>query len=435
MSQYELVHWRDEGVGGFVCESGYLAGHGGSQHFTDVPGATLKGPKYALQRALTTTHFVERAQALGMKVYLGFYLSNYYNTATPLDNWFDAQKWRDLSAEMTRLATIARQFGFAGLAFDEEMYPEEGGVRTATWRWNYPGHDRPESVIRAKVQQRGRQLMAAILRGFPGVQIAAYDAVFPDTWHDYVQRRDNGVVAATKKSVQINFWAGLTSAPGYSALRLYNADFYKSTQGGVNWDTALRYEYTHLASELSQNIPDWADVSQRFFESPFSWIDGNVAADGSFAAPRTPGYVDKQLQAFRRWGMGGEFANYAIARLSSFNYGPYLFALRRASQDSPIPASPPTLRVSGQPQVVDCRASITGTASDDYAVWSVGWDVDGRQGSAPLTPASDAVNPGPVSTVDWAAHGIRLQPGRNLVTITARDIKGLTRTATFHAHC
>src|SRR4051794_31265450 len=72
-SQAELVQWKQRGVGGFVCQTGFLAGFGGSVAFTANPKASLAAPEYGLQNALRGTHFVQRAAALGMKVYLGFY--------------------------------------------------------------------------------------------------------------------------------------------------------------------------------------------------------------------------------------------------------------------------------------------------------------------------------------------------------------------------
>jgi hypothetical protein len=50
-----------------------------------------------------------------------------------------------------------------------------------------------------------------------------------------------------------------------------------------------------------------------------------------FDDARSPEYVTAQLEAFRRWGMGGEFANYAYAGLADFDYSPYVEAMRSAS--------------------------------------------------------------------------------------------------------
>jgi hypothetical protein len=278
-------------------------------------------------------------------------------------------------------------------------------------------------------------MMSAILRGFPQVQIAAYDVNFPGTWHDYVQRVVNGIANASQNSVQIDFWSGLTSVTGYSAIRLYDADFYKATQTDADWDTALRYEYSHLASVLSKRFANWGYVSRRFYESPFSWIDGDVANEGAFTAPRSPNYVRGQLLAFRTWGMGGEFANYAYAPLSDFDYRPFLGALRDASRGGNITTSPPTLNVSTATAQPGCRATIAGAASDPLAVWAVNWRTNAAHGSAQLTPQSSVVGASTTAAVSWVADGVSLQPGINDVTVTAIDIKGLTRHVTSRVRC
>jgi hypothetical protein len=426
-SQKELLQWKQRGVGGFVCQSGFLDGFGGSQSFTADPNASLDDPAFGLQRTLRDTHFVQRAAALGIKMYLGFYFANQQNDATtPLVNWFDDAGWTDLLREITTMAAFAKQYGFAGLAFDQELYPRPGAVQSATWDWDYLGNDHSEEAVRSEAELRGKALMSAILRGFPRVEIAAYDVVFPGTWHDYLEEQVNGVTGASRDSVQIDFWAGLTSIPGYAALRLYDSDFYKATQTGDDWGSALRYQYTHVASVLSKRLPNWDEVSKRLSVTPFSWIDGDVAKYGEFAAPRSPSYVRQQLEEFRKWGMGGEFANYESGSLADFDYGPYLDALRAGSQKGPIETAPPSLTVSEARASSSCRGVLAGEATDPFAVWAVTWRADsGASGSAELTPNADGVATGPTVASDWRVHDVALQQGHNRVTVSAVDSKGL----------
>ena len=74
-----------------------------------------------------------------------------------------------LRAARTRLGAsrVLRWSGFAGLAIDQEIYPEVGGVTTASWEWDYAGNSHSEAEVRAKVRQRGRQLMRSMVQGFP----------------------------------------------------------------------------------------------------------------------------------------------------------------------------------------------------------------------------------------------------------------------------
>ena len=176
----ELDTWKARGVDGFVCMTGRLRGLGGAQDFSGDPNASLAGANYALQRSLRDSRIVERAKARGMKLYLGVKLANYYNDATPLKEWFDDAGWsREVLPNMRNLAAAAKLHGFAGIALDQELYPSQGGVATATWAWDYPGNTRSESTVRAKAKQRGAELMGAILDGFPGAELAVHQAPLP----------------------------------------------------------------------------------------------------------------------------------------------------------------------------------------------------------------------------------------------------------------
>ena len=64
-----------------------------------------------------------------MKMYLGAYLSNYNNTATPLVDWFDDEAWSQVALPGSATSPRPpRLLGFAGLALDQELYGQTGGV-------------------------------------------------------------------------------------------------------------------------------------------------------------------------------------------------------------------------------------------------------------------------------------------------------------------
>ncbi len=93
---------------------------------------------------------------------------------------------------MADLAGAAKLLGFAGLAFDQELYPQTGNVEQASWGWDYPGNTHTEAEVRAEATQRGQQLMSTILGAFPGAELAAYDVEFPESWEAVVQEKVNG---------------------------------------------------------------------------------------------------------------------------------------------------------------------------------------------------------------------------------------------------
>jgi hypothetical protein len=430
LTDTELNTWKSRGVDGIACTHRHLRGMGGTQDFTGDPRASLAGSGYDFQRRLRDTNIVGRMRARGMKVYLGLYLTNYWNTATPLMDWFDDRGWSELVLpKMADAAAAARHLGFAGLAFDQELYPQTGGVRTATWDWDYPGNSHSEPEVRAKASQRGRELMGALTGSFPGIELMAYSVQLPDTWGELVQAEVHGIEAAMAPLLDIDFWDGLSSVEGYGAIRLVDATFYKAPFLG-NWETAFQYHYNKLYSYLSRRISNWDYASSRLFVSPFSWIDAGPRSS-EYDDARPPAYVATQLAAFRKWGMGREFTNYAYGGLRSFDYTPYVSAMQAASTPAVVDTAPPVLVVNPARAASSGSLALDGTATDNLAIRFVRWrNGRGDSGTARLTwdVLSGDYNSRYNWRTRWSAPAIPLEPGQNQITVTVEDIKGLTAT-------
>ena len=426
LTNAELDTWKSRGVDGFVCVIRHLRGMGGSQDFTGDPAASLSGANYTLQRRLRDTDIAGRMRARGMKAYLGAYLVNYFNAATPLAEWFDDSGWRDrVLPKVGDLAGAAKRLGFAGLAFDHELYPQEG-AHTASWSWRYPGHTRTETATRAKVKERGRQLMGAMVDGFPGLELVTYGVEFPESWNEVVQKEYNGVANAFADRLDIDFFDGLTSAEGYGALRIMDATFYKDSAPG-NWETALQYHFNRTLALLSRRLSNWEHASSRLAISPFSWIDPGNECNCGWAAARPPADVAEQLQAFRKWGMDGEFADYSFNGLRAFDYSPYVEAMRAASTPAVVDAQAPALSVSSAVPA-DGGMKIAGTTADNLAVRVVRWKTDSGSGTAEVTWHADSGGPrtGYAWHSNWSIDAVPVEPGDGSITITVEDIKGLT---------
>jgi len=433
LTDAQLDVWRSRGIDGLVCAVGHLSGMGGRLDFTGDPAASLAGDNYAFQRRLRDTNIVGRMRARGMKAYLGVRLANYKNTATPLKDWFDDRGWAEaVLPKMAGAAGAARLLGFAGIAFDQELYPQSGRVKTATWDWNYPGNSHSESAVRAKARQRGRELMTALTGSFPGLELIAYHVRLPETWSDFVETNVNNGKNTAVRRLDIDFWDGLSSVEGYGTIRLADSTFYKAPFLGT-WETAFQYAYNNLFSYLSRRLSNWSYASSRLFLSPFSWINSGPAAS-EFDDARPPAYVAAQLAAFRKWGMGREFANYSYGGLSDFNYAPYVSAMRAASTPGVVDASPPGLTVNpvraGTSRPMASLA-LAGTATDNLAIRLIRWE-NGRGGSgtAQLTweVLSGDYRSGYKWRTRWSVPAIPLVPGANRITVTVEDIKGLATT-------
>jgi hypothetical protein len=122
MSEAQLTQWHEEGIGGFVGETQWLPGMGGSGEMSGNPSA-VSGSNYSLEESIEASNIVARAHALGMKVYLAFYLVNYFNTQTPLAEWFDNSAWENTVIPAVQdVAAGAHMLGFDGIAMDQELY-------------------------------------------------------------------------------------------------------------------------------------------------------------------------------------------------------------------------------------------------------------------------------------------------------------------------
>lgn len=429
LNNADLVRWRRDGVGGFVCNAQRIAGNGGTQQFSGDLTA-LRGPRFKLERQLRDTQLIDRATELGLKLYLGMYFSNMDNPSTPLVPWFDDTAWtKHLLPNVRRFAAAAKALGFAGLAVDQELYPQAGNRQTATWDWNFPGNTAREAQVRTVVTERGAQLMSSINAGFPGADLLVYGSGFPETWDELVQQEVNDEPHAFDDSVQINLWDGMTRADGYGSIRFVSAVFYKTMHVGNSWDNAYTYQFNRLFAMFSRRLRNWNAAADHIDESPFVWIS---AGQTSFETARSPDYVASQLAAARKWGMGGEFANYTYDTLSTFDYGPYVPALRAAAEPGVVDRDPPEVQVDRVPAVRDDTVTLTGRAIDDMAVRVVRWHTDdGRSGAAEMTweargdPAS-----GWRWHMAWRGRDIPVRAGGSTITITVEDTKGLTTEAT-----
>jgi hypothetical protein len=441
----DLDLWKSRGVDGFICSIAWLRPFGGAQNYTGEWSANLSGSDYEIQRKFRDSNTVARAKAKGISMYLGFYLTSYWNTATPLNDWFDDSKWQSEAIPGIRdLAAAAKLLGFAGLSYDSELYGQTGNASTATWEWNYPGNARTESQVRAKVKERGQQVMQTILSVFPNVEIIAYNSYLPEAGDDIVQTIVNNTSGSTFKNyTHIDFIDGLTSVNGYSAFNLSTETFYKECY--YSWlpcDKVLEEHTNKLYSLLSRRLSNWEYASERFFQPSFIWIDGVPGSTG-WSAPRSAEHVATQLDAYTQWGNGRKLLIYANQGLT-FDYNPYVSSIQEASQPTVVDTISPTLiitspNVSGQYQTSLNKLSLSGYAKDNFAIQAVRWSNDrGGSGAAQMnwevfsnyTHASyaDYYQNSWEWQTNWSIADITLQSGLNKITLVVEDIKGLKTT-------
>lgn len=419
----ELDFWEESGVDGFVCMVGRLRDFGGTQDFTGDPHASLSGERFELQRTLRDSEIVERAEDRGMKMYLGAYLSNYNNTATPLVDWFDDEGWSQVALpRLGELAASAELLGFDGLALDQELYGQKGGVETATWEWDYPGNTHSEDEVREAARRRGEQVMDTVLGEFKGAELAVYNFSFPGDWNEFVKEQVNGIESAAADLLYIDFWNGMTSVEGYSAIRFYDSIFYKTPHVGT-WEAALAYDFNQIYAAFSRGLENWEYASDRVHVSPFSWLNEGPDETSAFDDAQPPEFVSEQLEAFRKWSGGGEFANFVYGGLDPAHYEDYRGAMQAASSRGTVDETDPTVEIAG----TGGGPVITGTATDNLAIKAVRWQDD--QGGSGVAELDWEVLGGDYDSgfeweMRWSVPGDELSPGASAVTVTAEDIKG-----------
>lgn len=418
LSNANLDLLASRGVGGLVLSSGYLYNMGGSNPWTTNPNPATWTQ---MQQWINQNNIAGRLHARGMKAYLGCHLANFANHNSPLFDWFDDAGWTNyVLPSLQNFAGAAKNLGMDGIAFDEELYA--GG----SWGWSYPGNTHTEAQVRAAAKLRGQQMMANILAGFPAVEIVDYGTYFPEGWNDKVQEVINGSFGSWDANLQVPMWDGLTSVNGYSAIDFWDATFYKTAHLTGTWEYAFQYAFNRHFAYCSRKFSNWAAAAPRFNYTPFAWIDSDGSAFGS--AP-SPSYLATQLAAFRLWGMGGTpggmVGNFCFNPIMSVDYSSYATATQAAAVAGTVDTTAPTLTVNA---VAPGQRTITGAATDNFAIRYVAWTQGAASGEATMTwvPISGNYTSGYTWRMDWTFT----VPTTGTVTITVEDTKGLRTVQT-----
>ncbi len=470
MTDAELDKFKSWGIGGFVCQNAYLGrGMGGGEWTGQANADALNNPtnsnysRYDVQRKLRDSNIVARAHARGMKMYLGFWAANYYNGKTFYREWFDDNGWNGVVIPNIRdISGAAKLMSFDGLNIDQENYGNPSGTPS----WTHPGTSpggTTDAQVRAKVKQRGQEVMKAMLQSYTGesLEVMFYYNLFPGGWEALVQCEVNGYCGLDDSlgAYFIDFWDGMSSVNGYKALRFQDAIFYKGTQRSASLDTALQYNANKIYAYISRRFSNWDYAASRFAVSPFIWIDDDCALEGGFAANRSTGVVAEQLVTYRKWGVDGQFSNFVYSgNLKTKNYADYysadcppkvpgydsqrpynyLPAIKNTAVSGVVDSEFPTLNLTAPTtgstfSTPGGTVNISGNAHDNLAIRFVKWKNDrGGEGTAQMRwkVLSGDYHTSYNWQMDWVASNVSLQQGTNVITITTEDIKGLVTAKT-----
>ena len=226
--------------------------------------------------------------------------------------------------------------------------------------------------------------------------------------------------------MDIDFWDGMTSVEGYSAIRQWNSVFDKDWRLGnapgstLRWENALRADVSNTAELLSKEFENWDYAAARYHSSPFAWINAGPLSS-SWDDARPPSYVQTQLTAMRKFGMGGGFANYHYGGgLKPSWYAPYADAIRAAATPGNVDATAPTLNAAATAGRSTERPTTTSRSGS-----SAGGTTSGEAGVAEL---DFRITEGDMLYIkdwqmDWSVPREALTDGASSVTVAAVDIK------------
>ena len=212
----------------------------------------------------------------------------------------------------------------------------------------------------------------------------------------------------------------MTSVDGYGAIRIMDHIFEKGTSlYRSSWDTAFTYNLNSMTAMFSQRLSNWSYASSRIYLNPMAWINSGTR---SFEQARSPDEVAAQLAAFRKWGTGGAFLNYAFGGINNgFDYTPYVPAMQAAATPGVVDTQPPTLTIATATRN-GATVTWTGSATDNLAIQAVRWTTaSGASGAAQM---NWVVTAGSYQTnYQWQMNWTATIPATSgqTVTITAAD--------------
>ena len=94
----------------------------------------------------------------------------------------------------------------------------------------------------------------------------------------------------------------------------------------------MRADVSSTAELLSREFENWDYAAARYHSSPFTWINAGPL-EGLHGDALPPSYVQTQLTAVRKFGMGGGFGNFHYGGgLKPSWYAPYADAIRSRRQ-------------------------------------------------------------------------------------------------------
>ena len=376
MSSADLTQWSQEGIGGFAANVGLLTGMGGTQKFTADPNADLSSSPYVIEDQFEELQYCGGGSRPGDEALPGprpHELLQHRYAIGGLVRRFGLVQHRSSRCRRTRRCgppvglrryrhgrrvvsgSGKRQDRHLGVELPwaiptRRSKPEKRSCCGGSNSW--PRFCKPSRTCRSPTTPPGSPT--------PGTPMSSIRARMSRT-------------PMTRTSTSIS-WDGMTSVDGYAGIWFYDETFNKDTGltsgNAQTWNSALTYEYNSLFSLFSQDFTNWSYAADHVFLSPSAWIDGDVANEGQWAAPRSPAYVATQLQAFRNLGNGRRVHRLRICLAERLRLQPLRQCPAGRCDARAVDGTPPALSIVNETTTGN-TVSLSGTSSDSYAIRDV----------------------------------------------------------------
>lgn len=159
--------------------------------------------------------------------------------------WTDEQAWEGVIDNFRNIATLIRQSGTRGIAIDTEKYNVSSLFNPNNERFKSEKKD----ILKAKVYERGRQIMQAITEAYPDIEVI----LFPEgqfAWESNVQEYE----------MWIDFYKGMESVKNNQGIILAIEGTYSITD-----QVKLKTIYNSIQTSMRNAVND-----QKFWQEKCS---------------------------------------------------------------------------------------------------------------------------------------------------------------------
>jgi hypothetical protein len=141
----------------------------------------------------------------------------------PGDLWNDTV-WNITSSNFANMARVAKELGFAGISYDNEEYGKRKWMNFGE-TYSNPAYDLNQH--RDKITQRGKQVMEAMVREFPGIEVITFHGPYisePKTSKDIIK----GQAGSWKThELQGPFFVGMVLGEGRRGMVIDGGEVYQ----------------------------------------------------------------------------------------------------------------------------------------------------------------------------------------------------------------